>query len=86
MNKQTFLLSAVIVASSLPAAAQQTPPPTISQTPMAQEPALSGNASDPPSDLPAPETHSWVNKPLLITSSSLLVAAYVPALVISTNQ
>ncbi len=35
-----------------------------------------------PSDLPAADTVRWVNRPLLITSSVLLVATYVPAAVI----
>ena len=34
-----------------------------------------------PGDTPAPETRSWVNRPLLITGSVLLVASYVPVAV-----
>jgi hypothetical protein len=86
MNKNAFLVSALILTSSVHAAAQQTTAPTISQAPMTTESGLSGNAGDPPSDLPAPESRSWVNKPLLITGASLLVAGYVPALVISQTS
>ena len=32
----------------------------------------------PPADVPAPETRAWVNKPLLVTGSALLVATWVP--------
>lgn len=46
----------------------------------------SGSIDEPPSDLPAPADRSWVNKPLLITGSALLVAGYVPALVVSQTS
>lgn len=35
-------------------------------------------APPPPRDTPAPETREWVNRPLLVTGSVLLVASYVP--------
>lgn len=32
----------------------------------------------PPADVPAPESTSWVNRPLLVTGGILLVGSYVP--------
>jgi hypothetical protein len=86
MKRYLSVLGALIAMAPLNAAAQQTPPPTISQSPMSAEHGITGSANDPPSDLPAPESRSWINKPLLITGGSLLVAGYIPALVISQTS
>lgn len=87
LKTQACLLGALVVTSSLHAAAQQTQAPTIARTPMTNETGLgSNNAFDPPSDLPAPESRSWINKPLLITGGTLLVAGYAPALVVSQTS
>lgn len=45
----------------------------------------SGASAGPnaPTDLPAPSTRSWVNRPLLITSTLVLVGSYVPATVVA---
>lgn len=86
MKKHTLLFGSAILACSVPAFAQDPVAPTISETPMRTDARVSGDANQPPSDLPAPEDRSWVNKPLLITGSALLLAGYVPALVISQTS
>src|SRR5690606_25235235 len=85
MKTHALLLGTAIVTSSLSALAQETTP-TISETPMKTDARLSGNTNYPPSDLPAPESRSWINKPLLITGSALLVTGYVPALIVSQTS
>lgn len=76
-------LAAMSVTSlSIPAFAQQ-PAPTISSEPMATDGSSRSNVGFQPSDLPAPESKSWVNKPLLITGAAVLVAGYVPMAVVS---
>jgi hypothetical protein len=86
MKTHALLLGSAIFACSVQAFAQDSATPTISETPMRTDARMSGNINEPPSDLPAPEEHSWVNKPLLITGSALLVAGYVPALVVSQTS
>ncbi len=36
-----------------------------------------------PTDLPAPETTSWVNRPLLVTGTVLLAGSYVPSAIVA---
>lgn len=84
MKTHALLIGTAIVTSSLNALAQDTTP-TISETPLKTDARLSGDAY-PPSDLPAPESRSWINKPLLITGSALLVTGYVPALIVSQTS
>jgi hypothetical protein len=86
MKTHALLLGTAILTCSVQALAQDGVSPTISETPMRSDSRLSGNVNEPPSDLPAPEDRSWVNKPLLITGSALLLAGYVPALVISQTS
>jgi hypothetical protein len=83
MKNQTIAVALTVFTCATQAAAQQVATPTISETPMAGDAAIPGASSEGPSDLPAPQSRSWVNKPLLVTGGSLLVAGYVPALVIS---
>lgn len=53
--------------------------PLTSTAPLSQEPmGLAPGGTPPASDLPAPEKTSWVNKPLLLTSTVLLVGSYAP--------
>jgi hypothetical protein len=49
----------------------------ITETPMPGDTSGLGTQAQA-SDLPAPDTRSWVNRPLLVTSSILLVGSYVP--------
>jgi hypothetical protein len=86
MKTQALLLGSALLTCSLPAFAQDGVSPTISETPMRTDARMSGDINEPPSDLPAPEERSWVNKPLLITGTALLVAGYVPALVVSQTS
>ncbi len=60
------------------AAAADPPAPVITATPMSNETTGTEPGGSQPSDLPAPDTTSWVNRPLLITSAIVLVASYVP--------
>jgi hypothetical protein len=52
--------------------------------------STSAVASDPsgaqPSDLPAPETTDWVNRPLLLTSTILLVGTYLPVAIVGMTS
>ncbi len=87
MKKRPILpLTALFLTCAVPAYAQDAAAPTISETPMQADSRMVGGADEPPSDLPAPESRSWVNKPLLITGAALLVTGYVPALVISQTS
>ncbi len=86
MKKQLLPLSAVILTCSAQAFAQDPAPPTISEERMTTDSPVSGDVGQAPSDLPAPEDRSWINKPLLITGTALFVASYVPALVISQTS
>jgi hypothetical protein len=43
-------------------------------------------AGSTPSDLPAPDKTAWVNRPLLITSSIVMVGAYVPAAAVAYSS
>lgn len=68
-----------MLTSSLRAAAQL--PPTVSQAPVTH-----GPATNPPTDAASglhDPARPWVNKPLLLTGTTLMVAGYVPALVVS---
>lgn len=77
MRKTIPLLVAASLASASPALAADPPIPVITETPMPGDGSgLAAQAQA--SDLPAPSTRSWVNRPLLVTSSILLVGAYVP--------
>lgn len=84
MKKQALYISAAILTCGAQVFAQ-TSTPTISSTPLRSEGRNSGSY-EAPSDLPAPESRSWINKPLLITGASLLVTGYVPALIISQTS
>lgn len=86
MKNQLLPLTALILTYSTQVFAQEQAAPTISEQPMATDSPISGDASQPPSDLPAPESRSWINKPLLITGTALFVAGYVPALVVSQTS
>lgn len=86
MKKHIFLVSSLLLTSTVQASAQEAAAPTISEAPMTTDGAIGNNVNEPPSDLPAPEDRSWINKPLLITSGAVLLAGYVPALVISQTS
>lgn len=53
--------------------------PVITDTQMTPQSSSMDMSGSQPSDLPAPDTTSWVNKPLLITGAVVLVGSYVPA-------
>lgn len=78
MRKATLFLVATSFARASTALAADPPLPVITATPMSNESNGVGPQGTQPSDLPAPDTRSWVNRPLLITSSIILVASYVP--------
>lgn len=86
MKKHIFLFSSMLLTSAVQATAQEAAAPTISETPMTTEGGMGNDDSSPPSDLPAPEDRSWINKPLLITSGAVLLAGYVPAFVVSQTS
>ncbi len=86
MKKHALLLGSAILTCSAQAFAQDPVAPTISETPMQSDARIPGDVGEPPSDLPAPEDRSWVNKPLLITGAALLAVGYVPAVVISQTS
>lgn len=78
-----------IVATSLAwasTALAADPQPVIADTPMSSEMTGMAPQGSQPSDLPAPNTRSWVNRPLLITSAFLLVGSYVPAAVVAATS
>ena len=52
--------------------------PVTAQAPMTSSGFAGGSRGNESSDLPAPDTTALVNRPLLITSSIVLVASYVP--------
>jgi hypothetical protein len=79
MRKATLLLVATSFTWASNALADDPSLPVISATPMSNETTGMAQQGTQPSDLPAPDTRSWVNRPLLITSSILLVGSYVPA-------
>jgi hypothetical protein len=84
--RQLFRVSVLSVTTATAAFAQSTTPPTISSTPMNTEGASGSESGFQPSDLPAAEDKSWVNKPLLITGAAVLVAGYVPLVVVSQTS
>ncbi len=76
--KKSALMLATSFAWASTALAADPPPPVVTDTPMSTETTAAGPVGQAPSDLPAPDTTAFVNKPLLIASSFVLVAAYVP--------
>ncbi len=74
-----------ITSFPLAASAQQSSP-TISEERMSTDGPSGGEPGFQPSDLPAPESKSWVNKPLLITGAAVLVAGYVPMAIVSQTS
>lgn len=79
-----LLTTACVVTTSASALADDASPasgPVTSPGRMETEPA--GANGSTPSDLPGPSTRSWVNRPLLITSTLVLVGSYVPAAIIA---
>lgn len=78
MRKSILFISVTLVAWASTAAAAE-PSPEISTSPMSNDTTGMAQQGSQPSDLPAPEKTTWVNRPLLITSSILLVGSYVPA-------
>jgi hypothetical protein len=75
LTLSAFLWSAAAMAQD-PAA------PVISQTPISGDPNKMSGAGTP-SDLPAPVTHTWVNRPLLITGGLVLVGSYIPSAIVA---
>jgi hypothetical protein len=78
LSGTTMILACTALATSAAAADPPTVGPVITATPMSPEPTGAAPGVTQPSDLPAPETSTWVNRPLLVTSSLVLVASYVP--------
>jgi hypothetical protein len=79
MRKLILHLVAASFTWTSVAVAADPPAPVITPTPMSTETTGTSSGGAPPSDLPAPETRSWVNRPLLVTSAIILVGSYVPA-------
>jgi hypothetical protein len=75
-----LMLSAFLWSAA--ALAQNASGPVISQSPIAADPSRS-TTGEAPLDLPAPETRSWVNRPLLVTGTIVLVGSYVPAAIVA---
>jgi hypothetical protein len=66
------------MAFATKAHADDPPVPVIVDKPMSAETSGTEGRGYQPSDLPAPDTRAWVNRPLLVTSAIVLVGAYVP--------
>lgn len=83
----TLLVASVVWASAASAADPEPTEPVVTSSPMSTQPnRLSPGGGAQPSDLPAPDTSSWVNTPLLITSSVVLVGAYVPMMIVGATS
>jgi hypothetical protein len=78
MMRKAIVLVATSFAWASTALAAEPPLPVVTATPMSNETTGVEAHGSQPSDLPASDTTSWVNRPLLITSSILLVGSYVP--------
>ncbi len=74
-----FLSASALTLTVGVAAAADPPLPVITDTQMTPTSSTLDMSGSQPSDLPAPDTTSWVNRPLLVTGAIVLVASYVPA-------
>ena len=86
MLRQTMTLCIATSLTTWTLAASADEPSGVTTSPVPPESSVSGSDGSPPSDLPAPDTTAWVNKPLLITSSVVLVAGYVPVAVVGATS
>ncbi len=82
MRKLSFII-ATSVAWASTAGAADAPEPTVVDSPMSSSSPTGAAAGSRPSDLPAPDTTSLVNRPLLLTSTLVLAAAYVPVVAVA---
>jgi len=85
MRKVILFIATQIAWTSTALAADPTPP-LASESQMPAESSGLGGSGSTPSDLPAPSSRTWVNRPLLITSSVILVGSYVPAAAVAYSS
>lgn len=86
MLRQTLTIFIATSLTTWASAAIAADPEVVTTSPVQLESSGFGSDGSPPAALPAPDTTAWVNKPLLITSTIVLVGGYVPAVLIAATS
>jgi hypothetical protein len=84
MRRRLFAIAASLAAASVSSSAFADDPtgPVISQSSIPSDPSRGANGSST-TDLPAPNTRTWVNRPLMITGALVLVGSYIPSAIVA---